>query len=408
MPFQQIQLDQSIYQRPPWKKETQQRSPISQALRPQGGGVGGYAAGVPSDNSFVEEQKAKWAEEDKLKKAERDRQMQANQEMGMRIRAAAEAEKERGRQMSAQAAQQRTLAQAQQQGAQRQQIEDNPEPAAKEIYELMKTLPDEIRDKLLQQMFTPTAPKGTMTSAGKTVTMPEKYNPIADVMMSKGWATIDVSGKPVLSEPEREFEKGTFKEMSDGSILNEATGEVIVRAVDMPEGFTAKEIADGLNYGRLYMGSLTEPTLLEKITPEKMGAFMDNAREESRKATENYLYALGRGKGLTRKQAHNIAYGLSDTDLGGGGGTTTTGRSAPLDEEKAKGLADYLKDNPNTNIEAYRDRDGDATVDRALEIMGKKTEPTTTITKPIKKEEVKEELKVKDYFKGFPNLPYYP
>jgi len=40
--------------------------------------------------------------------------------------------------------------------------------------------------------------------------------------------------------------------------------------------------------------------------------------------------------------------------------------------------------------------------------MGKKTEPTTTITKPTKKEEVKEELKVKDYFKGFPNLPYYP
>ena len=394
MPLQWLNLDQSIYRKP------QQRSPVSQALRtrPMQGGSGFAAAGGNLPNTFVEQQKAKWAEEDKMKKLERDAQTQKAQEMGMRIQNAYKEEQARGRQMSAQASQQRTLAQAQQQGAAKQKIEDNPEPAAEEMYNLILSMPDETQNTLLNQLFTPTSTGGTISSAGKTIKTEPKYNAIAGVFLSKGWATIDKAGKAVLSEPEREFEKGTF-ESTDQGILNTATGKIMVKNKDIPEGFTAKEIADGLNYGRLYMGSLTEPTLLEKITPEKMAAFMDNAREESRKATENYLYALGRGRGLTRKQAHDIAYGLSDEDLGGGKGGTT-GRQKPLDEDVAKDLAAHLKITPDADIEAYRDEYGDATVNKALE-LNKEPEPTPEPTpKPKFKPEpiIKEEKKIKDYF----------
>ena len=219
----------------PLQERQPQKSPVSEALRPQGRGV------TTHDFSFLDREAALQEADAQRKFQEKMMKMQHEQEM----------EKTKfttGMQGDAQK-QQTTMgnvaAQAQQQGAQRQQIEDNPEPAAKEMYELLKTLPDEAKQQLLQQIFTPTAPKGTMTSAGRTVTMPEKYNPIAGVFMSKGWATVDASGRPVLSEPERIFEKGTFEIVEKGGIIykhNTATGdEEKLGSIAEPEG-TVDEI----------------------------------------------------------------------------------------------------------------------------------------------------------------------
>ena len=159
----------------------------------------GFAeAGGTAPNRFVEEQKAKWAEEDKMKKLERDSQTQRAQEIGMRAQAGAQKQ------------QQASIAQVQQQQAAKQKIEADPEAAAKEMYNLILSMPDDTQGTLLNQLFTPTHAGGTMSSAGKTITTAEKYNPIAGVFLNKGWATIDKTGNAVLSEPEREFEKATF------------------------------------------------------------------------------------------------------------------------------------------------------------------------------------------------------
>lgn len=100
MPLQQIQLDQSIYRKDKqgWGA-SRQPSPYSQALTPRKDS--GMTAEQRYAPGFVDRQKEEWAMEDKLKKEERDARVKEAQEMGMRIRAAAEAEKEKGRQMSA-------------------------------------------------------------------------------------------------------------------------------------------------------------------------------------------------------------------------------------------------------------------------------------------------------------------
>ena len=90
MPFQQVNLDQSVYNKP--------KSTYSKALTPQRKFLGTQ----DTSNRFVQEQEAKWAAEDKVRKAERDAQIQKAQEMGMRIQSAYEKEKETGRQQSAQ------------------------------------------------------------------------------------------------------------------------------------------------------------------------------------------------------------------------------------------------------------------------------------------------------------------
>jgi len=387
MPLQQISLDQSIYN----KKPQQQRSPVSQALTPQRPTGVGHLTAAGAGEGFMERQQRLQEEAEARKYQEKMMKMQHEQEMEKLKFTAGLAEDKQKQQTTVG----NIMAQGQQQGAARQKIEDNPEPAAKEMYELLKTLPDDAQNQLLNQIFTPTHAGGTMSSAGKTITTPEKYNPIAGIFIDKGWAMFDAKGNVNLSEPEREFEKGTFKEMESGDILNEATGEIIARG-DIPEGVDNKLIADAYNYGSTYMGRLTEPTLLEKITPENMSAYMDNAREESKLATMNYLL----GQGVSKKEAKDIANSIPIEERGKATKETKTGREAPLDEEKAKGLADYLKDNPDADLEAYRERDGDITVDKALEI-NKKSEPT--VTKKTKKKiveepTVKEEKKVKDYF----------
>jgi len=117
----------------------------------------------------------------------------------------------------------------QQQTQQRQQIEDNPEPAAKEMYELMKTLPDDAKEQLLNQIFTPTSTGGFVEAGGVKKGMPDKYNPIANVFMEKGWAMFDEKGNVSLSEPEPSYEKvSTFEIVERGGKvykLNTVSGE---------------------------------------------------------------------------------------------------------------------------------------------------------------------------------------
>ena len=225
MPLQQIQLDQSIYKKP-------QKSLVSQALRPQGGGTKQLplSGSLNAPNSSIERMQAEWAASDKAKKAEREQQLSQLQNIGM--------------QTIKQAQQQQQQVQ-QQQAQTKQQIESNPEPAAKEMYELLKTLPDDAKQQLLQQIFTPTSTGGFIEAGGVKKGMPDKYNPIAGVFLQKGWAMFDPKGNVNLSEPEREFEKATFEIVEKGGKVykhNTATGEEIeIGSTAEPEG-TVNEI----------------------------------------------------------------------------------------------------------------------------------------------------------------------
>ena len=225
MPLQQISLDQSIYKKG--------QAAYSQALRPQGGkpykgpivnpsqgwtGLPGFsdeAKGIYQQNSFVDKQKEEWAAADKATKQQRDQQLSQLQNIGMQ---------------TVQQQQQQKQQVQQQQAQTKQQIESNPEPAAKEMYELMKTLPDEAKQQLLQQIFTPTSTGGSISSGGKEVKMGAKYNPIAGVFLEKGWAMFDPKGNVNLSEPEPTYEKGTFEIVEKGGKVykfNTATNEEV-------------------------------------------------------------------------------------------------------------------------------------------------------------------------------------
>jgi len=70
MPLQWLPLQQRQ------KQIAQPRSIVSEALTPTPTRKGFAEAGGTMPNRFVEEQKAKWAEEDKLRKLERDTQTQ--------------------------------------------------------------------------------------------------------------------------------------------------------------------------------------------------------------------------------------------------------------------------------------------------------------------------------------------
>ena len=154
MPLQQISLDQSIYK----KKDTNiNRQQPSQKSGSSGstGGVGHLTAAGMTEDSFTERQKSIWAEQDKKQKEEREASMQQAQEIGMRVRDGLEKE-----QASAQQQQQSVQ---QQQLKSQKEIEANPEPAAQEMYNLMKTLPDEAKEQLLNQLFTPTSSGSTIS-----------------------------------------------------------------------------------------------------------------------------------------------------------------------------------------------------------------------------------------------------
>ena len=375
MPLQQIQLDQSIYnkQKPKWGSNVQ-RSPVSQALQPQKGGTQ-FLGTMDTTNRFVEEQKAKWAAEDKAKKAEREAQSAKLQEVGM--------------QTIGQAQQQQKQVQ-QQQAATTKQIEDNPEPAAKEMYELMKTLPDEAKAQLLNQIFTPTSTGGFIEAGGVKKDMPDKYNPIANVFIEKGWAMFDQKGNVSFNEAEDVYEKTTFKEMSDGSILNTATGEIIAKNGDIPPDW-GETYTETLTEGLKYIGEMFDASWMQTMSTDEMTKYISDKKTAYRDWIASRLFS----KGMTDKKEINRLADLAvgsykwekhiDEAKAREGGTvvppTNTNRGLPLNEEVVTGLKQLFKDNPEAldDLDSYRDEYGDASVDAALkEETIPPPKPTTT------------------------------
>ena len=383
MPLQVIPLDQSIY-----KKPQRQGSPISQALTPsrQGGGGGGIS-GTSSGSNFMDRISEREALEGERKYEEKMMKLQHEQEME-RLKFTAGLENDARK---SQATMGNVIAQAEQKGAQIQQIEDNPEPAAKEMYELLKTLPDEAKQQLLQQIFTPTGSGGTVSSGGKTIQIPGKYNPIAQVFVDKGWAMFDAKGNVNLSEPEREFEKGTFKEMSDGSILNEATGEIIAKSGDIPPDW-GETYTETLSEGLKYIGQMYDASWMQTMDTDEMKAHSETKQAAYRDWVANRLYS----KGMTDKKEINkladlavasynwqkeIDDAIKAKDVGTTTPPTNANRGLPLNEQSVTGLKEVFAAHPEAldDLDSYRNEYGDASVDAALK---KEIIPTTIPIKP--------------------------
>lgn len=354
MPLQQIQLDQSIYQREPWKKpqwgaSRRPPSPVSEALRtqPQAGGMTAEQRYAPG---FVDRQKEEWAMEDKLKKEERDAKVKEAQEMGMRIRAA----------------HQETIEKAKAQSA---KMKADIETMAMEAYEF--AVEGELDDASRQNILRALKAK------------PKAY----DVLQKKGLIMAD--GSDFVKKAGEPMEEEWYYNAEDNLMYNRKTAETIKMDIDMPEGADPDMIKDAFTYGSAHMGRLMDPTILEKISSEKMAVYIENARKESHIATETFLL----GQGVEKQLAHDIAYGVPIGERGKKEeGEERVGMhknwDAPLDEEKAKGMAEFWRANPDmktpANIEANRDKYGDATTDKALK-LDKATEPSPSVV-PLKVE----------------------
>jgi hypothetical protein len=129
----------------------------------------------------------------------------------------------------------------------------------------MKTLPDEAKSQLLQQLFTPTSTGSTISGGGKTIQMPGKYNAIAKVFLDKGWAMFDPKGNVNLSEPKEAFEKGTYEiKEAGGNVykLNSQTGESEVVFVPNAAYFPTSE--DAMKGTPDYDGLDKKPVMIEK------------------------------------------------------------------------------------------------------------------------------------------------
>lgn len=374
MPLQWLNLQQRQKQQP--------RSAVSEALtpRPRGGGI------TPTSmaGGFVEQQKAKWAEEDKLKKLERDAKTQEAQEMGMRIRDVFEKEKARGRAMSAQAAR-GAPAEAAPTAAPTTTLDED---AVMKEFEFISTLDPESQKfyiKTLKEKELGTS--GYIESKGKRIKMPGsvgKYYFLVDRGL------IDPATDTVI-EKERVFEKGTFKEMEDGSILNEATGEIIARAGDVPPdwGVVYTEVlAEGLKH----IKEMMDASWMQTMDTDEMNKHIEAKKNEYRDWIAGRLFS----KGMTDKNEINK---LADLAIGSYNwqkhldeaktrektlppteAPTETNRGLPLDESVVTGLKELFRDSPEEldNIEKYKDEYGEANVNKALEKETKKTFKTYT------------------------------
>ena len=322
MPFQQIQLDQSIYKKP-------QPSPYSQALTPQKRASGG---GDPGGNSFVDRQKEQWAMEDKLKKLERDKATQGAQEMGMRIRADYEKRKVAGREQSAKI-----------------EKEKKAMPGmAKALWSFAQGLDEEGQQNILASARA----KPGMWAALK----------------KEGLVTGDNKFVQGAKEP---VEDAWYYNAEDNLMYNRSTGEG--HKIDMEKfgGVEPDMIADAMNFGSQHMGRLMDPSKIEGLTGETMAGYIVNARLESQIATTNYLIS----QGVDTKTAHDIGFSIPIEQ-----------RTPPkegeeevveTDKEIVKNLVALEEANPGAiegNKKAYEDKYGVKEVAAALDEVGKKPE----------------------------------
>ena len=365
MPLQQISLDQSIYnkQKPKWGTNVQGAGGVQGS---QGGGGTRYGGNFDTSNSFVDKQKAEWAAEDKQKKLERDQQMQKAQEIGMNV----------ANQIQKGQQQQQTQAMEA-----KKKVEADPEAAAQEMYNLMLTLPDEAKEQLLNQLFTPTSSGSSMSSGGKTINMPSKYNPLASVFLEKGWAMFDAKGNVNLSEPEKENEKGTFEKLDDNTLFNSKTGET-KKINEMGEKDWDVVYNDIIDDAEGQVKGFLESTVLENVDPAERDKQMGKAKEYMKLIVSSRLVIKGMEDPDMVKRYADAAVG--DFDWQGWLKSKNTGGENPppeptkiddpFNEEVFGGLQGLYKEKPEVitnNLEKYYDLYGKANVDALFETKPK-------------------------------------
>ena len=352
MPLQQISLDQSIYK----KKDTNinRQQPSQQRSSSGSNGVGHLTAAGMTEDSFTERQKALWAEQDKKTKEEREASMNSAQEIGMRVRAGLEREK--------------ASAQQQQQSVQKQQaemkakVEANPEPYAEEQWKFFLSLDKEGQKRFTDQIFAP-APVGQSTINGQPVPNAKtKYagGAIADYWIDKGYVMFDQKGNVTVNKPEEKFEKGTFKTVAhDGNLYsyNTATGEedLAVKGSDIPTGITQKKLMDVFKEARQFVTGLYDPSTIEKITPEGIQSFQDNANKAYKAQVASLLKNV---YNVTLEEATKIVNGLPTEDFYGGGKETGGDMGIAykiVDHFKGQGksIGDLSQEEIDYNIKTY-------------------------------------------------------
>jgi len=363
MPLQQISLDQSIYnkQKPKWGSNVQGAGGVQGSQqRPVAGST------RDTSNRFVDEQKAKWAEQDKATKQQRDMQMQKAQEIGMQV----------ANQIQKGQQQQQTQAMEA-----KKKVEADPEAAAQEMYNLMLTLPDEAKEQLLNQLFTPTSSGSSMSSGGKTINMPSKYNPLASVFLEKGWAMFDAKGNVNLSEPEKENEKGTFEKLDDNTLFNSKTGET-KKINEMGEEDWDAVYNDIIDDAEGQVKGFLESTVLENVDPAERDKQMGKAKEYMKLIVSSRLVIKGMEDPDMVKRYADAAVGdfdwqgwLKSKNTGGENPPPEpTKRDDPFNEEVFGGLQGLYKEKPEVitnNLEKYYDLYGKANVDALFETKPK-------------------------------------
>jgi len=346
MPLQQISLDQSIYK----KKDTNiNRQQPSQRSGSSGstGGVGHLTAAGMTEDSFTERQKQIWADQDKKQKEEREASMQQAQEIGMRVKD--------GLMKEQVSAQQQAGQQQQQQAEIKAKIEANPEPYAEEQWKFFLSLDKEGQKRFTDQIFAP-APVGQSTINGQPVPNAKtKYagGAIADYWIDKGYVMFDQKGNVTVNKPEEKFEKGTFKTVAhDGNLYsyNTATGEedLAVKGSDIPKGITQEKLMDVFKEARQFVTGLYDPSTIEKITPEGIQSFQDNANKAYKAQVASLLKNV---YNVTLEEATKIVNGLPTEDFYGGGKTGGGDNNNAFDEGEVTDLITIL---PKTLTDGQR------------------------------------------------------
>ena len=357
MPLQQISLDQSIYNK---------KSPVSQALTPKSMGATSMGA-MPQGESMMERSQ-------RLQEVEAERKYQEKMMKLQHEQAMEKAKFTAGMQEDAQKQQTtmgNAMAQAQQQGASRQKIEDNPAPAADEMWKFYQSLPEENKEQFMSQMSAPTSSGSTVSSGGKSVQVGgQKYNAIFQNWIDTKKVMSGPDGKIIVNEPEREFEKGTFKEMSDGGILNEATGDVIP-AKDIPDDFKGV-YKDVLKRGLDYVDKMFETSVMQEWSTEEMETFTVTKQREYKNWVAGQLVQEGMTDIDEIQKLSAMAVGNFDWKQ-----YLTTGETNN-DEDVVSGLRELFDENPEErdNVEEYRAKYGTEAVNKALGFNGLKGKQT--------------------------------
>ena len=361
MPLQQISLDQSIYK----KKDTNiNRQQPSQKSSANGSPRTGHltAAGATED-SFTERQKALWADQDKKQKEEREASMQQAQEIGMRVRAGLEKEK--------QSAQQQQQSVQQQQAKSQKEIEANPEPAANEMWPFYLSLPEENKEEFMNQMSAPTSSGSTVSSGGKTVDVGGKhYNAIFQNWIDTKKVMFSSDGKVIVNEPEETFESGTFKEKKNGDLYNSQTGETI-SGDDIPNDFKAV-YKDVLERGLKWIGEIMETSVMQEWSTDEMETFTTKKKKELKNWIAGQLVQEGMTDIDEIQKLSEMAVGAFDWKQ-----YLTTGETNN-DEDVVSGLRELFDENPEErdNVEEYRAKYGTEAVNKALGFNGLKGKQT--------------------------------